>query len=199
MKKTLVVMLVMAMVSMASAGVELVRMDVIPGAPFAGFGGYIAGDVAAGDFANGEIIPLAILVTGADIGAVNLSIQATGGVQFVDGGYSVLMDLYSMPETTAGSNLDLTANIGVVAGAVALEGANTPPATIAAGVIMYGFSVEMLDNSVEGALLFSPNSRVIDTDLETDILGATQGITFIPEPMTVALLGLGGLFLRRRK
>ena len=27
----------------------------------------------------------------------------------------------------------------------------------------------------------------------------TKGVTYVPEPMTIALLGLGGLFLRRRK
>jgi hypothetical protein len=33
----------------------------------------------------------------------------------------------------------------------------------------------------------------------TTVPVATLGMTIIPEPMTIALLGLGGLFLRRRK
>jgi len=36
-------------------------------------------------------------------------------------------------------------------------------------------------------------------DLLDDALGVMDSVTVVPEPMTIALLGLGGLFLRRRK
>lgn len=68
-------------------------------------------------------------------------------------------------------------------------------------------------DSVDGGLWFTIDIADLDTsglsygdtigsievlDKEASSLG-TIGITYVPEPMTVALLGLGGLFLRRRK
>jgi hypothetical protein len=39
----------------------------------------------------------------------------------------------------------------------------------------------------------------VQIDLLNDGLGLVDSVTLVPEPMTIALLGLGGLFLRRRK
>jgi len=49
---------------------------------------------------------------------------------------------------------------------------------------------------VDGITLTGEDGRI---DLLDDTLAAISTTTVVPEPMTIALLGLGGLFLRRRK
>ena len=73
----------------------------------------------------------------------------------------------------------------LTAGAVSAEGTDV----YAAGTM---FSLTIMP-SATGTLTITN----YDTDYVTPIDSAT--ITIIPEPMTIALLGLGGLFLRRRK
>jgi len=199
MKKMLAVMLVLVMASVSSAAiVELAEMT------YNGAGehiAYVGGDIPAGSFAVGDIIPLAIVVYGGDAQALQLFIEASAGLQFVDGGREVVDFrgvLYSDPLATAAGVLDFNTSVAVAAAAVGYEGAATPPANIADGsAVMWGFSVKVLDAN-GGTLSFSSNSRVVD-DNQQDMVATLNGITFVPEPMTVALLGLGGLFLRRRK
>jgi hypothetical protein len=49
---------------------------------------------------------------------------------------------------------------------------------------------------VDGITMTGEGGRL---DLVDDALSTIDSVTVIPEPMTIALLGLGGLFLRRRK
>jgi hypothetical protein len=49
---------------------------------------------------------------------------------------------------------------------------------------------------IDGITMAGEGGRI---DLLDDALGVMDSVTVVPEPMTIALLGLGGLFLRRRK
>ena len=49
---------------------------------------------------------------------------------------------------------------------------------------------------IDGITMAGTGGRI---DLLDDALATMDSVTVIPEPMTIALLGLGGLFLRRRK
>ena len=195
-----VLMLIIALAPLASASmVDLAIMDVSGTGPFFDFGGYITGDVAAGDFAVNDVFPLAVLVGASDLGAVKLNIAASGDIAIRDGGFEELMGIYAQAVANVGSKLDLTALVSVTEPTPAkLEGANTLD-ILADSYIMYGFSVEITGTG-GGSLSFDSSTQIWDTTLTTNYGAAgAQGITFIPEPMTMVLLGLGGLFLRRRR
>ena len=77
---------------------------------------------------------------------------------------------------------------------------------VAAHTTLYSFDVTVKDNENPGGntvgLFMGSSDVVFITDSPGYILGTaiTQTpLTIIPEPMTIALLGLGGLFLLRRR
>ena len=84
----------------------------------------------------------------------------------------------------AGGNAVVAASTGDWWGIATSD--SVSPFTIAAG--------NQYDVTIKGLAL---GSHSITSDLYGT--GDTLSITVVPEPMTIALLGLGGLFLRRRK
>jgi len=87
----------------------------------------------------------------------------------------------------------------------------SPVGNIAAGQVLYQFEVAIpagavfcdtwtIDAAV-GQPFISPPPAAYSHMLDAGPIASTNALTIhvVPEPMTIALLGLGGLFLRRRK
>jgi hypothetical protein len=175
MKKVLILMLVLGMASLANAGIVVVTPDMVSASietdPI---------DVAVVQQAH------FVGVTGA--GAISNELLLYGG------------NLAAFTDFT-GADPDLTAGVDfwigeyVAANAGFAGGPSTkiyfaeyfdstdPPADVIGQLVTF-------DVGAPGAEVY-----LIDPDLATGVFSAVV----IPEPITFALLGLGGLFLRRRK
>jgi hypothetical protein len=175
MKKLLVLALVLGIASFASAGVQKAGDDGIMDPDF-----MIQG--RNGNGTDGQYLFMA--VTGAGVGAIN----------FIYAGSDTLATEY----LGADPDLDALAQMMV-------DDAAAGNAELIGGPIVSLLFVEFTDLSAtppssEGDLAsivlnMGTSAYMLDGD-DFSVLGAK---TFVPEPMTMALLGLGGLFLRRRK
>lgn len=195
MKKLFVLMLVVSLASVASAGLKISVDGVV-------------------DPADTEIE----LIEGSGTAVIDiwgdgatpsphapwLFVQGPGSINGSDMVYTGSLALYQDAEEAAidaGMPGDVAGFLELMAGAVGLEGVTdlgfitladgaVPPApldgTLVDGII---FHCEGLGD-VTLTLLAEDLMTVLDTQVIHQV---------IPEPMTLALLGLGGLFLRRRK
>ena len=93
----------------------------------------------------------------------------------------------------AGDGMADLAGTGIMGVSGAVSG--TPPAYVTGTMYTFTYAGGTLLITLEDSFL-GESSVQWETDAVTSLTGAT--IT-IPEPMTIALLGLGGLFLRRKK
>jgi len=195
MKKLLVLALVLSMASLASAGLQLsVNGNTAQTAPII----LLPSDELVldihGDGADSNPTPY-ILVIGP--GAIN------GGTIVYDPGSSLAA--YWDAEAKAAENgfatvaeylADFGANQGVVgltdlAVAEIVSDKGVPPATIGLLADLIIFHCEGPGEVLIRLVGWDDTGAMFDYD--------TLTITQVPEPMTMALLGLGGLFLRRRK
>ena len=175
MKKLIVVVLVLALASVANATLSF---DV-PGAVNGEITIYVSDTISIGIYSDG---------TGAgglgQYSAILVNSNPAGGEW--TGDYTI-----AGPDITRG---DATVEVGAYGDPTLVEIINVK-GDLTQLVPGTGFTVDfhclMADETVEILLI-----DLAEGDVPVDVLTVHQ---LIPEPMTIALLGLGGLFLRRRK
>ena len=124
------------------------------------------------------------------------------GVLSLDPGW--IIDIAGINETL----LDQSANPGVIGWLVSMGYSPTSviaftiaTATVPIPAVPDGKIVDLIDFHCTGADLvpYQGETRIVLFDAASQSVVDTQVIHQIPEPMTIALLGLGGLLLRRRR
>ena len=137
---------------------------------------------------NGELVdigmpPVSVVASEGQTATVGLFLGATGGALDI----SAAVNNVNQDAILAVDDPDILALLGVDS-LIFLDLAIPayPPVIIADGAAVDGIGVDLTGAEAIITLIDGDTFEVLDT--------AT-----IPEPMTFALLGLGGLFLRRRK
>ena len=178
MRKLLALVIVLAFVSTASAA--SVRFEVAPGTPT--FGG-------GGSYSFGQVITINLI---ADFAVQSFSVSIAGNYGTAVAAGPVNADFVVFPNSgtmNTGGNL-----ITGATGAVAFGSPN-----VDAEEILYSFDY------LVPHLPYSTNIVIDDVGFVSILGGGTSiddvdaFVVHTPEPMTIGLLGLGGLFLRRRK
>lgn len=175
MKKMLILTLLLGMTSVASAGIVVVAT------PPAQTDGSIETDPI------GDVVPMQAHFVGVVGAAVTPTLLYGGNLgEFTD---------------YTGADQDLTDAVDYWIGEYAAATAGFDGG--ASSQIFFGAYYDSQDPPVEvvGQLVTLAGSGVaeiylLDADLATGVYSAAK---LVPEPMTLGLLGLGGLFLRRRK
>ena len=173
MKKLLILMLVLVMASAASA----VTVSLTVGG---------SSTVAC---ALGTTHTVDMSVDQAAKGCANIDYLADTGISPTLGAWITALTATSSPGTIIGN--DIMDAYGNSAGGVADQSADT---------ILYSFDVTV--NAYGDVTPYmDPMADAFFTDVSPGFFqaGTFAAVTFVPEPMTIVLLGLGGLFLRRRK
>ena len=192
-KKSLIMLVLLAMAVAANASTSSVWFEVD------------AQDAASG-YLPSDIITIN-LVADFDVGSISLSIGADGGAAEAVGTLHPGLSIGTVPYYAGTLYNDLGILIIGIGGGMA-----TSESAIPAGQVLYSFEFHVPDvqesttiiiddvtgtNPLGGAPL---GTAVADKNYSiylTDV--GSLAIHVIPEPMTMSLLVLGGLFLRRRK
>ncbi len=179
MKKLLVLALVVSLTGLASAGLMLSATEVDTGV----FTVKLVQDAPNETGSGGEI---QINVVGdALIGDVDYLPKAT-----FDAGTGTFFG-WDWSLVSGFENVD-----GVKLNAVPNLGAGTP----GVGSIVDQIKSTEYDNTIAFTLTVqAPTTVSISGQWDGEMYDGASAMELVPEPMTVALLGLGGLFLRRRK
>jgi hypothetical protein len=188
MKKLLVVLAVLAIATVANAGLKLSveGVEAPTGAQIAMGATQVIGVNAAGESAtlSGMVI---FEGAGAAVDSTGMSIINMGFTGGADSNY--IIDV-----STDSAYVDWAKGFGFDPFAVMyyeIINVAVPPAVIPDGMIIDG--LKLSSSADMGTITISLFNAAAETTV------ATQTIEQIPEPITIALLGLGGLFLRRRK
>lgn len=170
-----------------------------------------------------KLLVLALVLSMATIANAGLTLTISGPTQLALGATGTYTVGYTGYNTLASYDVDILSTIGTVGGGVGIT-TNTDSATTYFGAdsltgyyeaTMYNdvaltdlgsplFSFTLTAPSTTGTatISFLENSFIDTTntplDYGTTVL-PTLNVQIVPEPMTMGLLGLGGLFLRRRK
>jgi len=177
MKKLLVLLTVLVFASTASATLTAVAPAEINVGDTAGIGIDVAGEQA--------------LLSGALVVAGDVSVDASGAAMVDVPGISdapFIVDLSADPDMMA--FLDSVGLGGATALYYEVIHLGVPAIDVPNGALVSGVTIT-------GLQVGSASVNVVD--FGTGEIVSTANVTVIPEPMTIALLGLGGLFLRRRK
>jgi len=179
MKKLLVLVLVLAMTQLSLAGLATLR---------------IAGNDVKNDYTPSDIITIELV---ADFGVGSIGIDQVNGNP--PGGMASAPALNSL-------FVDQPVNPGViknqgplliqgVAGFTALGSADIP-----AGQLLWSFEFHVPDLPPSTWIEITTSGAFLAAGDFSDMSDGTNAVMIhiIPEPVTIALLGLGGLFLRRR-
>jgi hypothetical protein len=179
MRRLLVLMLVLGMTSVASAATVAVYTNVTQGVD-------ALSPPAGKEAADGDTIEI---VVSTDAQSAGGSTGFSFDVEWSTGGVATVLGTWSM--TPIGSVVPYGANGESFILGDGFAGLPAPAGDWFKGV----FQVPTGAVAGDGDLL-------IDVTFHGDLLGgkpADAQMPLVPEPMTIALLGLGGLFLRRRK
>jgi hypothetical protein len=183
MRKLLVLMLVLGIAPVAYAGNVWFEVD--------------ASDATSGDYLKDVAITINVV---ADMACTSLSIGAVGAASGAASAPMVVnakLSLLPLPGTIVNSGGILIEYLG---GSVPFGGANP-----AAGEVLYNFEytpdtlgpVTIDDILVGGDPPYM--TQVMFDDYTMDMDAGALNLNIIPEPATIALLGLGGLALLRRR
>jgi hypothetical protein len=179
MKKLLVLLTVLAFAGTANATFTLVAPgEALNPGDSAAVGVDVVGEIA--------VVAQALVVTGSQA----LSVDSSGAtVADLGIGSEFVVDVADDPDMQA-----FLADLGIsdIVSAMYYEvvDISATPMAIPDGALISGATVTGVAEGVGAAHL---------VDLAAGSIMASQDIVVVPEPMTIALLGLGGLFLRRRK
>jgi len=189
MKKFLTLFLVLAVASSASAvstEYQGYYFKMVIDAPAEiGIGDTVGVEILAGDSIVSEMLTTVLNVdAGASISALTISnpgawswLNPTNGATVSGGGYNVNVDGTLPADIAAGSSIYSFSFTTLAAGTVTIDAVSGAWSTFAAAI--------------------GPDDAYYSID---PIYGLPYAeLTVVPEPMTFCLLGLGGLFLRRRK
>ena len=179
MKKLLVLILLMAMASAASAA--SVWFEVDESEP----------QLAGGGYSSSQIITINV-VADFEIGSFALDIASNFGTAEGAGPVNPAFDLFAeVGEIVNSGGVLITGTRGGILTYL------YPP--LEAGEIIYSFEFHVPHLPDSTLIVIDDCGFVSFLYSGTDVTDVEALVIHTPEPMTIALLGLGGLFLRRRK
>jgi hypothetical protein len=201
MKKVLVLLMIFGLASMASAATMSIQINAGDVAVYTGSEQItielVAAGFAQGTYGAGELGQMTIdnikstLVSGSDVGdGIDLGAPLHNAQATLHPNFDQI-NIAGTYDATVGNMIK---TISGAASATAFDGSDDVP-----NGVVYEF--ELVLGSQAGTYTISlDNLKTFDLfGGPVAVTGGTLDITIVPEPMTIALLGLGGLFLRRRK